>query len=243
MPLRDHFHPPLSETRRWDSLHGAWPALIVIDLNKRLPERFVASPRVHLGAEFEIDVAASEIESGVVGPGPAESPNGGTATAVWAPPRPTMTVATAVPEADEYEVQIHHRDGRLVAAIEIVSPSNKDRPENRRNFAAKCAALIHNAVSVAIVDLVTLRESNLFYDLLDLLGHSMSGSPPIYAAACRWRSETVGTETAWRIETWEHTLEVGKPLPVLPIWLGRDFAIPLDLERTYEETLKGLRIA
>ena len=26
MPLRDHFHSPLDDRRRWDSLHGGWPA-------------------------------------------------------------------------------------------------------------------------------------------------------------------------------------------------------------------------
>ena len=66
--------------------------------------------------------------------------NGGVATAVWAPPQPTLTAATGIPVQDEYEVLVHEDtelSGRLVAAIEIVSPSNKDRPENRRTFVAK----------------------------------------------------------------------------------------------------------
>lgn len=44
-----------------------------------------------------------------------------------------------------------------MAAIEIVSPANKDRPEHRHAFVAKCAALLQNQVSVTIVDLVTTR--------------------------------------------------------------------------------------
>ena len=59
MPLRDHFHPPISDLTSWDSLHGAWPTMLVIDLNKKLPPEYVASPRVRLGASFEIDVATS----------------------------------------------------------------------------------------------------------------------------------------------------------------------------------------
>ena len=35
---------------------------------------------------------------------------------------------------------------RLVAAIEIVSPSNKDRRESRRAFVAKVAALLQKGV-------------------------------------------------------------------------------------------------
>ena len=57
MPLRDHFHPPLTDRRSWDGLHGQWPAMIVIGLNQKLPPRFVAEPYIHLGSSFEIDVA------------------------------------------------------------------------------------------------------------------------------------------------------------------------------------------
>ena len=47
-------------------------------------------------------------------------------------------------DADEYEVRVYdvERGRRLVAAVEIVSPANKDRPESRAQFVAKCAALL-----------------------------------------------------------------------------------------------------
>jgi hypothetical protein len=83
---------------------------------------------------------------------------------------------------------------RLVAAVEIVSPSNKDRPEHRRVFAAKCAALLQQKVCVALVDVVTTRQFNLYSDLLELLGQTdptlvSDGSEPpsLYATVCRWR--------------------------------------------------------
>ena len=41
---------------------------------------------------------------------------------------------------------------RLVAAIELVSPSNKDRPENRKTFVNKCEAPLKKEVCVTIVD-------------------------------------------------------------------------------------------
>src|SRR5260370_3977779 len=58
MPLRDHFRPPLSDRRSWEGFHAQWPAMIVIGLNRNLPERYVAEPQVHLGSSVEIDVAA-----------------------------------------------------------------------------------------------------------------------------------------------------------------------------------------
>ena len=106
--------------------------------------------------------------SGSVGEDP-----GGVATAVWAPPEPSVAVETTLPDFDEYEVRIldARRGRRLVAAIEIVSPANKERPEHRNVFVAKCAALLQSGVAVSIVDLVTLRQFNLYSELMTFIGH------------------------------------------------------------------------
>lgn len=142
MPLRDHFRPPLDDRTSWDGLHGAWPTLIVMGLASHLPARYVAAPNIRLGSSIEIDVAAFRGDE--ADGGPVIESDGGVATAVWAPPRPTLAVATESPEDDKYEVRVFdaRRGRRLVAAVEIVSPSNKDRPEHRRAFVVKCAALL-----------------------------------------------------------------------------------------------------
>ncbi|MGC8643031.1 MAG: DUF4058 family protein [Isosphaeraceae bacterium] len=138
----------------------------------------------------------------------ASEGEGGVATAVWAPPRPTLDVITDLPDQDEYEVRIYDtkRRRRLVAAVEIVSPANKDRPENRRAFVTKCAALLQQRVSVAIVDLVAPRQFNLYGDLLRLIGEMDPAlapePPPIYATACR----RIRRHAAWHLETWAHPL-------------------------------------
>ncbi len=166
------------------------------------------------------------------------------ATALWAPPQPTLAIATDLPDQDEYEVLVHdtRHGGRLVAAVEIVSPSNKDRPENRRLFVAKCAALLREQVSVTIVDVVTTRGFNLYSELLEWVGQADPSlapkPPPVYAAACRWRP----AGDSWRLEAWAHALAVGEPLPTLPLWLADELAVPLELEVSYEETCRILRI-
>jgi hypothetical protein len=244
MPLRDHFRSPLADRRAWDGFHGQWPAMIVMGLNRKLPRRYIAEPQIHLGSSFEIDVASYE-EDDAGSPSVDEGDNGGgVATAVWAPPLPTLAVATDLPDLDEYEVRIYDiKSGRrLVAAVEIVSPANKDRPEHRRAFVTKCAALLQNRVSVAIVDLVTSRASNLYSDLMELLGQidssQAAGPSPIYAAACRYAR----AGDSWLLETWAHPLSVGRPLPTLPLWLAENLAVPLELEGSYEETCGVLRI-
>jgi hypothetical protein len=244
MPLRDHFRPPLESRRSWDELHGAWPTVIVMALNQRLPPRYVAAPHVHLGASFEIDVASFE-EEAAGGPAPGEQADGGgVATAVWAPPQPTLAVATDQPDPEEYEVRVYdtRHQRRLVAAVELVSPANKDRPEHRRVFVAKCAALLRQRVALALVDVVTTRQFNLYGELLELLGQTDPAlapePPPVYAAACRRRNTPEGS----RLETWAHALAVGQPLPTLPLWLADDLAVPLELEASYEETCRILRM-
>ena len=244
MPLRDHFRPPLDDSRSWDELHGAWPTVIVMDLNRKLPPRFVAAPRVHLGPDAEIDVTAYETDVPDSAAAQTGGAAGGVATALWAPPRPTFDVATDLPEQDEYEVRVYdtQRHRRLVAAVELISPANKDRPENRRAFVAKCAALLQQHVSVAVVDLVTTRRFNLYVDLLELIGQTDPSLAPepsaVYAAACRWTR----AEDAWHFRAWTHTLAVGQPLPTLPLWLTDNLALPLELEATYETTCGILRI-
>jgi hypothetical protein len=133
-------------------------------------------------------------------------------------------------------------DGRLVAAVEIVSPANKDRPDNRRAFAAKCASMLTANVCVAVVDIVTERKANVYGQLLESLGvtdPSLTEEPPaIYAAACRWlKRRPTGI-----LEAWAHPLEIGRALPTLPLWLDEDTWVLLDLESTYEETCRNLRL-
>ena len=48
---------------------------------------------------------------------------------------------------------------RLVAAIELVSPGNKDRQTERRAFAIKVASYLYQGISVIIVDIVTNRRA------------------------------------------------------------------------------------
>ena len=143
-----------------------------------------------------------------------------------------------------YEVLIydHTRDKQLVAAIEIVSPGNKDRPESRQAFVTKCAALLQNRVCVSIVDLVTTRNFNLYGELMSLLGESdpafTTTSPATYAVTCRGRK----LRNRPRFEAWAYPLVLGQPLPTLPIWLADDLAVALDLEASYEDACRTLRI-
>lgn len=239
MPLRDHFRSPINDTHSWDEVHGGWPMELVRDLRTLLPPGFRAAPNVHLGSSFEVDVWTYE---------PATAPDtdeGGTATRTAL--SPTLTVETDLSEQDEYEVRIYDSEhGRiLVAAIEIVSPSNKDRPATREVFVGKVATLLQQGICVSIVDLVSIRQANLYAELLTLLGHSdpsLGETPPhLYAVTLRARKRP--KQRLSLLDAWFYPMPVGQPLPTLPIWLAPALRVMLPLETSYEETCRILGIA
>ena len=244
MPLRDHFRPPVENEHSWDELHGMWPAVIVQHLFPLLPEGYVAAPRVHLGTAFEIDVSTFERDQPARPTGPAmEIPVSPSRLgrlrnrpSRWKPNCPIRTSTKCG------STMRHGR--RLVAAIEIVSPANKDRPESRRAFVAKVAALLQHDVCVSVVDIVTIRQFNLYADLLDLIDRSdpmLGAEPPaLYAVSARGRKRNGDSPL---LDTWFYPMTLGQSLPTLPIWLDADLGVFLDLEASYEATCRVLRIA
>ena len=244
MPLRDHFRPPVSKKSSWEGFHAMWPTCVVQQLRHQLPPGFAAEPRVHLGTLKQIGAGALESGDRPQTGASSESGNGARATAAWTFSIPAVAVETEPPDEFEYEVRIFdlERDRQLVAAIEFVSPANKDRPESRDAFVAKSAALLRKGVAVSVVDLVTIRRFNLYAQLMAFVGHpdpSMTADEPsTYAASCRW--VTRGTRA--RLEAWSHIMIIGQPLPTLPLWLADALVIPLDLEQSYEQACHDLWI-
>lgn len=239
MPLRDHFHPPLSQKTSWEVLHGQWPAVMVQQLRITLPAPYIAGPSVHHGAQMEVDVATYETSGWFE----ATRENVGVATETWVAP-PDVLVETELNDFDTYEVLVYDTEyeKRLVAAIEIVSPANKDRPERRNAFIGKCAALLQAGVAVSIVDIVSNRQTNLYAELMAFIGHPVpasSAKPPLYAASCRW----VQRNSKTYLESWSNVLTIGEALPKLPLWLAEALVVPLDLEQSYEQACRDLWIA
>lgn len=239
MPLRDHFHLPWSEHNPWEGFHSAWVNTMVRHLNGNLlPRRYRAMPQVHLGPFVEADVATLEQDPLSDATGQASTDGG---QAAWSS-EAVQTLEIDLPAQDVFEVRIHDdRHGmRLVATIELVSPGNKDRPEARQAFVTKCAAYLQEQVNVVVVDVVTSRHGNLHLDLLAHLGHPRTNGDggDLYAVAYRNRKE----QKKWHLDFLSVNLGLGTLLPTVPLWLASNLSVPVDLEKTYEETCQVLRI-
>jgi len=245
MPLRDHTVEPYSIPANMQALHGRWPNVAFEYLNRQLPRRYRMMPTSHLGRFYELDNAAVDrVSRGgdptVYGSG---SPSGD--TVVLTMPPPTLTLEYTEPKFPVYEVKVLEiATNRIVAVIEFASPSNKDRPDTRAEFAAKCAHFFKNRVCVSIVDVAIGQKFNLYSDMLDLLGHedpAFSGKRvPQYAATVIARENA----DSWvhRTESWAYPLTAGHMLPKIPIILSDNEMVMLDLEETYEESMLSLRI-
>ena len=235
MPLRDHFKPPLPPLFRWESFHAQWASKMVDQLNEHvLPERYVAAPLISLESGIEVDVGSFEDLSAA---------NGAGGIATFAPPKAKVEMAIDFTGLDTFEVRINETaTARLAAAVELVSPANKDRPANREAFARKCASYLQEGASVVIVDVVTERQANLIQELLAFFDKKPRKAWgvvfPLYAVALR----AVRDGKKVRLQGWPEELRVDEALPTLPLWLAADLAVPLDLEASYEETCRILRI-
>ncbi len=239
MPLLDHFHPPLHGPRRWEGFHHAWATFIAQQLNQdTLPPDYYAESEISVGPELEIDVASMEQIS-------SSSTSKGIGTAVWSPPRPKIAVQVDFAHLDSYEVRIYQDVGgaELRAAIELISPANKDREGSRRTFAAKCAGYLQHGIGVVIVDVVTAHKANLHAELFDVLevkgrGPAWESATGLYTVA--YRAVTVRKKP--RIEAWPEILTLGEALTIVPLWLTLDLSVPVRLEDSYLAACRSLRI-
>lgn len=242
MPLLDHFHPPLSNERRWESFHSSWATRLADALTERwLPPNYIAEEHAHLGPSVEIDVGAFERETTTT-----SAEGGGTVTTVgpkvWTPPAADGSTAAVFPDTFEVRVLCTDTGPKLVAAIELICPGNKDRASERRAFAIKCASYLYQGISVIIVDIVTNRRANLHNEILELMDGVDSLRLPsesnLYAVA--YRPLRRGNEDG--IDVWRSPLALGRALPTLPLGLRADLVIPVDFEETYAEACLRKRL-
>jgi hypothetical protein len=191
----------------------------------------------------EFDVATYEEAAGA-----AALAGDGTATATarataWTLPAPPLTMPATFPAGFEVRVFSTEAGPVLLGAIELVSPRNKDRPDSGRAFATKCANYLYQGISVITVDIVTERTANLHNETLRVMEadarFQMPGDAALYAVAYR----PVRRADKDEIDLWPATLRVGDRLPVLPLVLRHDLALPVDLETTYADACRRRRLA
>src|SRR5207247_625198 len=143
-------------------------------------------------------------------------------------PAGTPTAETAGDDPDDEAVATFTLDpqravhidlhGVLIAAIEIVSPRNKDRPAARDRYLGRYAGYLRQGVHLLLIDVLPRPEGLSFADALAAnLGLSQPACPAPCAVSYRV-GEPVPEGTV--LALWRRPLRTGQPLPVVPLALG-----------------------
>ena len=138
----------------------------------------------------------------------------------------------AVATLDPSTTLLVERQGRLVAAVELVSPRNKDRPTAREAYLARYLGYLIESVHLLLVD---VHRRPLGFSFPDRIAAalSMEWEPLPSPAAVSYRVGEPAPSGGRFLAIWRRSLGPGASLPEIPLALDVDSHIVVDLERTY----------
>ncbi|MCI0699868.1 MAG: DUF4058 family protein [Planctomycetia bacterium] len=228
MPLHDW-----TDDRGWNSLHHVWQTTMLTQLRDRLPEGY----RAYIGSVPALTIDAPNgrpdvnvrtwkpsVEPAAGGSAPAE------AVGVF------DTEAVAVFELDPQTALHVDLHGQLVAAVEIVSPRNKDRPDSRERYTSRYFGYLRQGVHLLLIDILPRPVGFSFADAIAVnLGIEQPPCPVPFAVSYRVGEPVPeGTLIARRL----CPLRVGEPLPTVPLALNVHQSVLIELEPTYREAAR-----
>ncbi len=148
-------------------------------------------------------------------------------------PVPDVVTLRLSPAAPPDRVAIRHASGLVVSVVEIVSPGNKDSKHSIRAFTEKAAELLRQCISLLVVDLFppTPRDPQGIHKAIwDTLCDEPYEQPPDCPLTC------VAYSAGAEITAYVQPTAVGEALPAMPVFLGPETYVSLDLDVTYTAT-------
>lgn len=210
----------------YHDFHQGWTIEIRNALNRGiLPPGYMAMADLKVSG-WEPDVAAVKLR---------EPPTPGGLAVADAPPR-ARQVARADAETAHYarkanRIVIRHRQGLLVAAIEVVSPGNKDSKNGIGSFVAKMVDFLRHEVNVVVIDPFPPgpRDPEGVHRLIwdEWVGLPVDERPTD-------KPLTVASFDANGPVAYIDPVAVGEPWPDAPLFLAPGWYVNIPLERTYQ---------
>lgn len=229
MPLHDW-----TEVPGWEGVHQVWIVELLYWIKPRLPAGYRAyigtTPTFAVGAppddrpdvgvrdwQQAEDMTAAEVAPATAPGGPAEEPDQEIAVS-------TLEGQTAL---------FVERQGRLIAAVELVSPRNKDRPSACVAYASTYIGYLLKGVNLLLVDVHRRPVRFSFADrIAEELGLKQRMPCPA-PFAVSYRVGEPAPNGGRFLAFWERPMTVSAPLPSLQLPLSVREAVPVDLEQTY----------
>lgn len=227
MPLHDW-----DNLAGWEGVHNIWIVELLRWVKPRLPEGFRAfigtAPALAVGTPPErpgVAVRQWSVESPQVAVG---SPVGSEATGSFSEPDEEVATLLLDPETAVFVTAW----GRLIAAIELVSPRNKDRPSARATYLARYLNYLHEGANLLLVD---VHRRPLGFSFADRLAAELDLDqvPCPAPSACSYRVGERAASGGRMLARWRRPLEVGSELPMMPLPLTVNCNINVSLEATY----------
>lgn len=212
----------------WEGVHHLWIAELLHWIKPRLP----AGYRAYVGSAPTISVGA-----------PAERPDVGVRE--WSGDKAPKSVKAAkrrsAPEPDlQFRVNMMApkravyvaRLDRLTAAVELVSPRNKDRPEARALYLNRYMSYLIEGAHLLLID---VHRRPLKFSFADHINRQLGiRQAPLQAPmAVAYRISDPLDSDFQLLAVWRRPLTVGQALPVMALPLTVERSVPVDLEQTY----------
>jgi hypothetical protein len=228
MPLHDW-----NDRSGWEGVHHLWIAELLHWVKPRLP----AGYRAYIGSAALLAVGAPEGRPDVrvhrwQG---REVPESDSSTAApIAEPRAEIEpdVELAVATLDPGTALWVEQSGRLVAAVELVSPRNKDRPSAREAYLMRYLGYLLESVHLLLVD---VHPRPVGFSFAERIAGELSieQAPLLPPLAVSYRVGEPAASGGRFLAIWRRALRPGESLPILPLSLNTQLDVLVDLERTY----------
>jgi hypothetical protein len=222
MPLHDW-----TDRKGWDGVHHLWISEVLRWVKPRMPAPY----RAYIGTAPTVAIGATDGKPDVSVNREAGSANG-TPQLVTSADAEEPDVEVAVALIDPATTLFVEAEGRLIAAVEIISPRNKDRPSARANYTSRYVGYLSEGVQLLLVD---VHRRPLGFSFPDAIGNELQMQPHACPTPCAV-SYRVGEPAATGgryLGIWRRPLTVDAPLPNVWLPLTVDLRVPVDLEKTY----------
>lgn len=223
----------------WEGFHTLWITELLRWVKPRLP----AGYRAYLGTTPTMAIGPARVERPDlhVRREPADDDAAAKTVESAESEQPEIEVAAAT--LDPQMAVFVERDGWLVSALELVSPRNKDRPEARDTYARRYISYLMNGVHLLLIDVHPRPRRFSFADRIaeDLAIPNHQPLPAPMGIAYR-----VGDRAPDRgrfLGMWRRPLTIGQPLPPIPLPIGLDAKVIVDLEPSYARSAADAYLA
>ncbi len=216
--------------------HTSWITHLKEGLKNVLPTGYYALAEQHLGRK-QGDVLALHVSEPETQTPPPEPPPGGALAVAEAPPKVRRTMVSSRKGARR-TLTIRHVSGhRIIALVEIISPSNRNSANSVKELVQKALAALNAGIHLVIVDLFPPNKfapqglHAEIWDQLDAEEYSLPKRKHLTLA-----SYAAGLSTTAYVEH----LAVGERMIDMPLFLTSERYVNLGLVTSYEAAFEGM---